>query len=174
MGEETVPAVPDKRMRFRRPNGGIIEFSESASEMMREYRQIEPNASEAGGMLLGRLINEADDVVIDEITGPSDADQRGRYFYKRSKVPAQHYINTAWKESQRTRNYLGEWHSHPEDDPRPSNQDSDNWRRIIREATYEQESLIFVIVGRKRTRVWEYGKLSSESVEVGSLGETSP
>ena len=126
MGEETAPAVQEKRMRFRRPNGGVIEFCESASEIMSAYRQLDSNAPESGGMLLGRFISGADDVVIDEITEPSDTDQRGRYFYKRSKDQAQHRINAAWEESGHTRNYLGEWHSHPEDDPSPSNQDLNN------------------------------------------------
>jgi integrative and conjugative element protein (TIGR02256 family) len=138
---------------------------------MSTYRQINSDAPEAGGMLLGRFISGADDVVIDEITEPSILDQRGRYFYKRAKDQAQHRINAAWEESKQTKNYLGEWHSHPEDDPSPSNHDLNNWRRIIREAKYEQENLIFVIVGRKKTRVWEYKKVSSGPVEVKPLGQ---
>src|SRR4051812_1954282 len=110
MGGGTALAVQEKMMRFQRPNGGVIEFCESALEIMSTYRQINSDAPEAGGMLLGRFISGADDVVIDEITEPSILDQRGRYFYKRAKDQAQHRINAAWEESKQTKNYLGEWH----------------------------------------------------------------
>jgi integrative and conjugative element protein (TIGR02256 family) len=111
-------------------------------------------------MLLGRLINETDDAVIDEATAPTGEDSRGRFFFTRAKAAAQRYINLVWRKSVRTCVYLGEWHTHPEDIPIPSDQDLRNWKRITKTAKYDQNALIFVIVGRQRMRVWICDKSS--------------
>ncbi len=158
-------------MRFLRPNKGIVNFSYPVIALMNEQRQLDAVATEAGGMLLGRLISETDDVIVDEATEPTNADRRGRFFFDRSRVAAQQYINLVWERSARTRIYLGEWHTHPEDDPSPSPQDLKNWRRITRTAQYEQEHLIFAIVGRKNTRVWECDKHSRAVCELGFASE---
>lgn len=111
-------------------------------------------------MLLGRLINETDDLVVDEATAPTGKDRRGRFFFNRARAAAQRYINLVWRKSGSTRVYLGEWHTHPEDVPAPSGHDLGNWRRITKEAKYHQDSLIFAIVGRQKTRVWICDKSS--------------
>lgn len=147
-------------MKFRRPNGGVIAFSEAALIVMYKHRQLETTAAESGGILLGRFINETNDVLIDEATIPIRIDQSSRFFFRRARRPAQQRVNAAWAESAHTRNYLGEWHSHPEDNPVPSGHDVRNWCRIGQTAQYEQTYLIFVIVGRKHTRVWEWDKTS--------------
>lgn len=147
-------------MKFRRPNGGAIALSKAALIVMNKHRQLETTAAEAGGILLGRFISETNDVLIDEAMTPSQIDQRSRFFFRRARRPAQRRVNAAWAESTYTRNYLGEWHTHPEDNPVPSGQDVRNWRRIGQTAQYEQTYLIFVIVGRKHIQVWEWDKIS--------------
>jgi integrative and conjugative element protein (TIGR02256 family) len=136
---------------------------------MNGQRQLDSSAPEAGGMLLGRLIVETNHVVIDEATIPMKGDRRGRFFYNRSKARAQQHINLAWEISERTRNYLGEWHTHPEDDPSPSGHDLNNWRRIAEIAQYEQDYLIFAIVGRENTRAWEFNKIIGAPDELEHL-----
>lgn len=145
-------------MRYLRLNKGIVELSEASILVINNQRQLKTTAPEAGGMILGRLITQSDDVVIDEVTEPTTSDRRGRFFFMRSKKHAQQHVNVAWKESNSTRIYLGEWHTHPEDDPTPSSIDFDNWRRIARVAQYEQGFLLFIIAGWKETRIWEFNK----------------
>lgn len=155
-------------MRYRRPCGGVVEVSDSAAAVMMRLRQLESMAPEAGGMLLGRLIVESDDLIVDEVSEPAASDRRSRYSFMRSKKHAQWRVSSAWEESEHTKNYLGEWHTHPEDDPTPSAVDLANWRRISKVAQYEQDFLLFVIVGRRQTRIWELSKLH------GSLAELAP
>jgi len=138
-------------MRFQRPGGGKVAFGEKAIACLRRYRQRNSKAREAGGMLLDRLIDATQDIVVDEVTTPTPLDKRGRFFFVRDRLLAQRRVHIAWNESGHTRLYLGEWHSHPEDDPLPSKQDLKNWRRIGRAADYEQDFLLFVIVGRRNT-----------------------
>ena len=40
--------------------------------------------------------------------------------------------------------YLGEWHTHPEDWPKPSGKDLREWRILLRE---QRRPLVFLIVG---------------------------
>lgn len=142
-------------MKFQRFGGGTIELGKAVIDALDRYRQLEAGAPEAGGMLLGRLISESNDLVIDEATEPSKRDRKGRYFFFRRRSHAQKRVDEVWYGSASTVNYLGEWHSHPEDDPSPSATDTNNWFAICRKARYEQDCLVFVIVGRKNLRMWE-------------------
>src|SRR5687767_11009440 len=114
---------------------------------MLSYRQHAPSSCEAGGVLLGRLIRNSCDAIVDEGTSPTPQDHRGRFFFRRAGPPTQRRITEAWFQSEGVVNYLGEWHTHPEDVPSPSSTDLKNWRKLVRTARFEQDSLIFVIVG---------------------------
>jgi integrative and conjugative element protein (TIGR02256 family) len=145
-------------MRFRRSSGGVVEFNDEAFQIMQSHRQISPKAAESGGMLLGRLIDNNRDVVIDRVTVPINEDKKWRFFFFRQKEPAQRIIEQVWSDSKAVTNYLGEWHTHPEDVPSPSSVDLAEWARISQKATFEQDFLLFVIVGRERTLAWEVSR----------------
>jgi integrative and conjugative element protein (TIGR02256 family) len=49
-----------------------------------------------------------------------------------------------WEKSQETMDYLGEWHTHPENNPRPSALDLREWRQISKR---RGEPMMFIIVG---------------------------
>lgn len=145
--------MPKREPCFLRPSGGRVVVKRSAAAAIRKYcKRAEP---EAGGVLLGRLIIDSSDIIIDEVTKPQPQDKRSWYQFWRSKEPHQKLVDEAWRRSNGTRIYLGEWHCHPEPDPTPSNEDKKNWRRIVREAKFEQDVLLFIIAGQKVTRVWE-------------------
>lgn len=142
-------------MRFYRPNGGMCEVGETALAMIARHIQRDRLATEAGGVLIGRLVAGTDDVVIDLATNPSPKDRRGRFFFFRLREHAQDRVNEAWVRSGGTSVYLGEWHTHPEDEPVPSPTDIANWQNIVRTATFEQSFLLFLIAGRLNWRLWE-------------------
>lgn len=160
--------MPDVRsmVRFARPGGGHLEFGPQAIESLMAMRQLEEDQPEAGGVLLGRLIVNTEDVVVDEVTTPSLADTRSRYFFRRSRHSAQPRVNEAWKETVGTRIYLGDWHSHPEDHPTPWCVDRRDWNRVLKRAVYEQDFLFFVIVGRKSIGLWEGRRTGKSSTSL--------
>ena len=154
-----------RRVTFVRGSGGRVHFAKSAVAALMERRQLQTDAAEAGGIMLGRLIADSLDVVVDEVVGPLSQDKRSRFAFFRPRKQAQQIVDRAWATSRGTRIFLGEWHTHPEDDPQPSPQDSRNWRRICERAVVEQEFLLFMIVGRKKFRLWEVLK-GQPSVEI--------
>ena len=145
-------------MKFYRRSGRFLVIGADAKTILLKHRQLTADSKESGGILLGRLIEKSEDVVIDEVTLPYVGDKRGRYFFFRKRKSAQQSVNTAWGASLHTRIYLGEWHTHPEDHPSPSITDLENWKRIGRIAIYEQEFLFFIIIGIKTIAAWEWKK----------------
>jgi integrative and conjugative element protein (TIGR02256 family) len=142
-------------LTFLRPAGGRLRIGADALRILERYRQLDACVSEAGGVLLGRLIVERPDTVVDTVTEPSPADRRTRFAFHRAARPTQRAVIDAWERSDGTRNFLGEWHTHPEDVPHPSEVDLRGWQRLARIARFEQDWLFFVIVGRIVTSAWE-------------------
>jgi len=143
-------------VKFRRANGGTVSFSDDAAAQLAASRQIDTKSAEAGGMLLGRILLDCDDVIIDRITQPHARDRSTRFQFFRRRKAAQLKVNMAWSGSKGTCVYLGEWHTHPEANPTPSaTVDRPDWFRIVSEAVFEQDFLLFAIVGLEKTNVWE-------------------
>lgn len=159
----------DPLMQFQLPNGGVMQVGAPAQEHLLDRRQTESGDSETGGILLGRFVAGSKDIIIDQATDPSDSDRRSRFFFYRARRPAQVKVDQAWESSNGTLNYLGEWHTHPEDDPTPSCIDRRNWRRVARRSSYEQSMLLFVIVGRTHTRAWAMGRNDNAPIELRPL-----
>lgn len=151
-------------MRFLRANGGAVEVSTASYTILTTHRQLRTADTEAGGVLLGRLIRDSNDVVVDTASPPSPEDRRSRFSFFRARKPAQHVVDSAWWESGQVVNYLGEWHTHPEDDPQPSCIDRRDWKKIVARASFEQEFLFFIIVGRVQVRAWEISRKKPEPV----------
>jgi integrative and conjugative element protein (TIGR02256 family) len=131
-----------------------VFLSNRAHGQMDVFRQTADDMSEAGGILLGRVFLASGDIVIDHATTPTLEDERSRFRFFRAREPAQRIVDEAWAGSGGYSIYLGEWHTHPEDVPSPSWCDRRNWKRVARTATYEQDVLLFLIVGRARLGVW--------------------
>ena len=82
-------------------------------------------------------------------------DKRTRTQFIRGEKMHQRIITSAWKKSNKTSNYLGEWHTHPEKYPSPSSQDFKNWKEILSTRTFSSLYLYFLIVGIKEINIWE-------------------
>ena len=138
-------------MLFRLPSR-VVKIDSAAVARLLACRQTAPDATEAGGVLLGRRL-AGGHVVVDEITEPIPTDVRARYAFHRS-AEHQAAIDEAHARSGGTCGYLGEWHTHAEPNPRPSSVDIEDWQRHACEDTYDGEELIFVIVGQEHVRAW--------------------
>jgi integrative and conjugative element protein (TIGR02256 family) len=132
-----------------------IKIGPRALSNMGSFIQNTKEKDEAGGVLLGRFLIGNSDIVVDRITVPMRGDGRSRFGYFRSKNVHQKQISEAWVSSRGTCNYLGEWHTHPEDDPRPSSHDLNKWKDKLALDQFDSDFLFFIIVGTKHVNVWK-------------------
>jgi integrative and conjugative element protein (TIGR02256 family) len=106
---------------------------------------------EAGGILLGRIYRDHDDIVC--LAEPSAGDRAGLFSFLRRRAPAQKKIDDAWNRSGGHIAYLGEWHTHPGSIPLPSGQD----RRMIERATQStimDIDYLYLLIGGRDGAYW--------------------
>ena len=134
--------------------GVRFKIDAAVVHLFRRHVQNGPHRPEAGGVLLGRQIRETCDSVVDRASTPMPRDERGRLFFNRRDPGHQVFMDEAWKASEGTTVYLGEWHTHPEPVPRPSGVDLHDWRRRLKHDDVPSQETFFVIVGKSEVCVW--------------------
>jgi integrative and conjugative element protein (TIGR02256 family) len=152
--------------QFKNQCGGLLQISRTVIDHFHSNRQTAADSCEAGGMLLGRVLLNEVDVIIDRATGPTHEDRASRFSFFRPFWLAQKIVNDAWKRSRGTQVYLGEWHTHPEAIPQPSGTDLANWQNIRSRSKHAVDELIFAIVGIEATRVWSIRKGCNDLAEL--------
>ncbi|GGH64742.1 Mov34/MPN/PAD-1 family protein [Phaeocystidibacter marisrubri] len=98
-----------------------IVLSDRLLEILERYKQIGKKDNEAGGILLGQV--SEDGIFILKASAPCSADQASRTGFVRSKKKAQYIIDYEHVSSGGQTIYLGEWHTHSEPYPCPSQVD---------------------------------------------------
>lgn len=145
------------RLVYQVEPGKRFILAESALNVMTRHRQVLAQNPESGGVLLGRHLLESEDVIVDEVTTPSDSDARSRFGFFRSKKHNS-LAQRRWKESGGRVDYLGLWHTHPENIPIPSSVDLNDWVNAAEKDTYGGDRLYFLIVGITEIRAWSKNK----------------
>ncbi|HIF9442350.1 TPA: Mov34/MPN/PAD-1 family protein [Photobacterium damselae] len=120
----------------------LVVIEPRAVNAMRALRQTDPSSHEAGGVLIGERRGE--NLVVQEVTTPSIEDISSRTCFIRKFSHHQSAIVNANFFSGGTSNYLGEWHTHPQDYPYPSNVDFQNWKLNLR----GQKPCLVAVIGR--------------------------
>lgn len=130
-------------MRFMpRQSGAGIVLSDSAVMTMDVYRQTGNKDKEAGGQLFARF--DGADTVIDIATPPKWLDKRSRYRFEPSKWMQQREIAAMHAKGL---HFVGDWHSHPEPIPRPSELDLASMHDCFVRSHHELRAFVLVIVG---------------------------
>lgn len=142
---------------FQAQDESLVVITPEVANTLISYRQLENSSSESAGVIIG----ERRDVhlVIQTISVPSDSDVRKRFMVNRISKHHQRAVDKAFLDSNGTSQYLGEWHTHPEDIPLPSLTDYSSWDKNLNAS----EPLILIIVGR--TDFW-VGKKILNKIEV--------
>ena len=131
--------------RWERPipqSDQFLRIVPSVLRHIRRHRQASFAAREAGGQLFGRLTPEL--VLVSHVSGPYARDERGRYTFRSNPQAAQMAIE---RFARRGLLYLGEWHTHAEDVPRPSADDDQALRQIFARSQRNSSALLLVILG---------------------------
>ncbi len=123
----------------------LVNFDERVLDVFRQHIQHLETDAEAGGLLLGEVRGGYLNLV--DATFPTSDDLRARHSFERLPQGHAEVAQKMWSESRGTIRYLGEWHSHPQDIPIPSEVDQSEWMRLASKRK-DRRPLLAVIVGR--------------------------
>ena len=124
----------------------IIE--DNALNDMYKYKP-ERYSHENGGILLGKFNKEENTYIVSNVSTTNFEDKKGRSFFIRSKRQAQLIINKFWKKSKGEINYLGEWHTHNQMNPHPSDIDKKLVKQMLDNKNIEIENVFMIILGKE-------------------------
>src|SRR5262249_39625720 len=97
------------------PSGALLLIEPRVLQRIAVFKQLDPAAPEAGGILLGYRRGPHTHVI--EATVPTKRDVRRRFAFFRHATYHQRVATKRWRQSGEKVDYVGEWHTHPEDDP---------------------------------------------------------
>jgi integrative and conjugative element protein (TIGR02256 family) len=147
-----------------------VKLDAAVVAIMRCFRQADRRSLEAGGVLLGRWLADTPDIVVDHLTTPMRGDRRSRFAFHRHRRRHQERIDEVHAATNGTCGYLGEWHTHPEKRPTPSQVDLDDWSRRLRLDATDVDLVLFVIVGTTEIALWS-GSRSTSAIEEWRLSD---
>lgn len=124
--------------------------------LFKKHIQRKKELPESGGILTGRILNK--EIEITSCSVPSSDDIQSRYNFIRSHKTAQNFINYRFERSNGTEIYLGEWHTHPEDKPTPSNTDLKSFHKTLKNNRLNSDVHFMIIVGIVETYFAVYDK----------------
>ncbi|MEI2613542.1 MAG: Mov34/MPN/PAD-1 family protein [Methylotenera sp.] len=124
----------------------LLHFSDLVLEIFERHMQRVDSDFEAGGLLLGTI--HGSNIFVTEATTPTAWDKRFRFFFERMSFGHRSIALLRWRGSRGVIRYVGEWHTHPEDHPKPSGIDRDEWNKLAKQRKDNRPALA-VIVGRK-------------------------
>lgn len=152
-----ISVIQGKDLVFKACDEALVVIFSEVVEILLSYRQLAKASPESAGVIIGE--RRGMHLVIRTVSVPSDADLRSRFEVNRISKHHQEKVDTAFRESNGTWQYLGEWHTHPEDVPSPSMTDYSSWNKYL----HSPDPLILIIVGRTK---WWVGKKINQEIYV--------
>jgi len=122
--------------------------------IFQNYIQNTKSKNESGGILLGQV--KDNNVYLMRASIPNSFDKSSRYSFERNKVIAQIIVDYEFANSLGKTIYIGEWHSHPENYPTPSEQDERMIKNQLKLNKNIEPYLFLIIQGIKGIYVGVY------------------
>lgn len=159
----------DNEWTFNVKGLGLVRVCAELLYKLLQFRQIESDAPESGGVLVGSHLNSRGALLINKFTPPQTSDRQSRCNYYRSKAHDK-LAKSIWRESEHRSTYVGLWHTHPEPIPNFSATDKTDWINAIKHSSYEGYHVFFFIVGQTHIRCW-VGTNKRFKVKIKLVGE---
>lgn len=131
----------------------IFSISSDVSNKLLSYCDNYHFRTESGGIIVGVINPFSNMIVATDITEPQKKDKCTVSRYRRAEYGHQDIMDRLWDESNHTKTYLGEWHTHNECLPHPSSIDQKNWLDISKRKQ-NSDWLFFIIVGTIEIGIW--------------------
>lgn len=122
--------------------GPALVLTDPALAAMTRFRQTGERDKEAGGQLFA--IFEGVETLIVEVTPPKLLDRRTRHGFRPNRILQRREIRSRHK---RGLHFVGDWHTHPEPNPRPSEDDLKNMQECFAKSVHELRTFAMIILG---------------------------
>ncbi len=134
---------PASTLSFRAPREGfIVRLLPEVVAHFSQHRQIRSRAPEVGGQLFAEFRNG--EVIVQKATGPNRSDRHGWAWF----VPNQRRQNAEIRQLfDSGLHFIGDWHTHPEARPKPSQLDLDSMADCFRRSKHQLRAFLMAIVG---------------------------
>ena len=119
-----------------------VIMTEHVADYLREKKQ--RRGRERGGQLFGRIDDQTATLTVTEVTGGKPSLLSGLFFYKPNIKHEQKEIDGLYAQGL---HYLGDWHTHPEQNPTPSAIDVKYLSGVFRKSQKDIRYFIMCIVG---------------------------
>ena len=126
-------------------SGQSLMIADDVLSHFDRHRQTRCYHREAGGQLFASFDNPR--IVIRAATGPRRTDKRTRYSYVPDRVAEQKEIE---EHQRKGMFYVGDWHTHPEQEPQPSPLDIRSICDCFARSRHELNGFVLIIVGISR------------------------
>lgn len=120
----------------------VLSLSDHTLAHFRRYRQGSTSAKESGGQLFAGF--GSDVIEIRRATGPRWSDRSTRYSFFPNRRAERREIRRLYRKGL---HFVGDWHTHPEFHPKPSQRDKDSIREEFELSQHELPFLVLIIVG---------------------------
>lgn len=124
-----------------------VFITSATIKIIESYKQNKKKNHESGGILLGQIINN--NIHILKASTPNKFDKSSRYSFECDKDAAQVIIDYEFVNSENKTIYIGEWHTHPENYPNPSNIDIGMIKNQYFKNRLNEPFLVLLIQGLK-------------------------
>lgn len=121
-----------------------ITLSDEVLANFSRYRQLWFWQKEAGGQLFAQISGNKISIV--KATGPRKPDWRTRFLYFAHRPSEQSEIHEFFKDGL---HFIGDWHTHPERIPTPSQLDIQTYYETFRMSKHALAGMLFIIVGQE-------------------------
>lgn len=125
-------------------SGRLVSMDHNVVARAAAFRQTTFHHAEAGGLLLG--LRRGQNLEVKWLTVPQKGDTRTRFGFFRETLGHASEALARWHATGSQADYVGEWHTHPESHPTPSDTDVSEWLRLT-VARKDGRPLVFLIVG---------------------------
>jgi integrative and conjugative element protein (TIGR02256 family) len=130
-------------LEYKLSDESNLVISDEVIAHLLKHRQLHIWSREAGGQLFATF--DGTDVTVHKVTGPRRTDRRGRRHYEPDRAAENAEITKMHADGL---HFVGDWHTHPEDRPKPSVLDVKSLGECVRRSSHQLKVFFLIVVGR--------------------------
>lgn len=153
----------NKCVKFQLPNGKVVDILSPVLDEIFKWIQDDVEKPESGGFIVGYTHENSGNISLEAVSTPAPLDKKSRFFFAIRDPLHKVFLK---KVQRRKSYYMGVWHTHPQQDPTPSDIDWKDWRETMKLDKTGSDFVFFIIAGIDKWRIW-IGDYSTNSIVEG-------